>query len=205
MAITVDWPNKVVLSTASIPDIVAFKDDLRLLEESEVGVLYPPILTYKKVDLGGGGFFHAVDFINGYQLKFPNPGNFSIIGNIGATVVPVAGVFVDRTKASAFATVAGGGGGATSSPPLYVEGIEYQRPQGVVVTDGTNSSLVFKVSFVEEPPADFGGALILFVSGPVKHQTRKVSAFNTTSDFVTVTQGFTQTPAPGDAFVLITF
>lgn len=109
MTITVDWANKLVLSTASITDIVAFKDTLREFEDDDVGMLYDPIIAYKRVDLGGGSYFHDLPFINGYQLKFPNPGNYTVIGNIGATIVPVAGVFVDRTKAAAFATVAGSG------------------------------------------------------------------------------------------------
>jgi len=108
--ITIDWTNKLVNSTASITDIVAFKDIVRDLEDNDDGMLYPPVITYKRLDLGGGAYFHAVDFINGYQLKFPNPGNYTVVGNIGATIVPVAGVFVDRTKSAAFATVSGTGG-----------------------------------------------------------------------------------------------
>ena len=110
MTISVDWAAKLVLSTASITDIVAFKDAIRALEDDDVGMLYDPIITYKRLDLGGGAFMHGVDVVNGYQLKFPNAGNYTIVGNIGATIVPVAGVFVDRTKAAAFATVAGTGG-----------------------------------------------------------------------------------------------
>lgn len=110
MSITVDWANKLVLSTASITDIVAFKDTIRDLEDDAIGMLYDPIITYKRLDLGGGAYFHGVDFVNGYQLKFPNAGSYTVIGNIGATIVPVAGVFVDRTKSAAFATVAGTGG-----------------------------------------------------------------------------------------------
>lgn len=109
MTISVDWENKLVLSTASIPDIVAFKDTIRDFEDDDVGMLYPPIITYKRVDLGGGAYFHAVDAINGYQLMFPDAGNYSVTGNIGMPIVPVAGVFVVQTKAAAFATVAGGG------------------------------------------------------------------------------------------------
>ena len=113
MALSLDWSNKWVLSTSSITDIVDFKDTLRIFEASVPGIFYDPILTYKKLDLGGGAFFHGVDFINGYQLKFPTAGNYQIIGNIGADIVPVAGVFVDRTKASAFTTISGSGGGGS--------------------------------------------------------------------------------------------
>jgi hypothetical protein len=112
MTISIDWQNKLVLSTASITDIVAFKDTIRDYEDDDAGVLHDPIITYKRLDLGGGAYFHGVDFINGYQLKFPNAGSYTVVGNIGATIVPVSGVFVDRTKSAAFATVAGEGGAA---------------------------------------------------------------------------------------------
>ena len=111
MSLTADFQNKLILSDASITDIVAFHNDLRDIESSDEGMLYPAVHAYKRVDLGGGAFFHDVPFINGWQLKFPTPGDYTVIGNIGATIVPVAGVFVDRTKAAAFATVAGSGGG----------------------------------------------------------------------------------------------
>ena len=112
MAITIDWVNKLVLSDASITDIVAHHDTLREYEDDAVGMLYPAIISYKVLDLGGGAFFYGLDYINGYKLKFPNPGNYTVIGNIGAEIVPVAGVFVDRTKSAAFATVSGSGGGS---------------------------------------------------------------------------------------------
>lgn len=121
MTISIDWVNKRVVSTASIADIVAFKDTLRDFEDDDIGVLYPPIITYKRLDLGGGAFFHAVDFINGWQLQFPNAGNYTVIGNINATIVPVAGVFVDRTKSAAFATVAGSGGGGASAADIAAQ------------------------------------------------------------------------------------
>jgi hypothetical protein len=124
MAISVDWQAKRVISTASITDVVAFKDAIRDLEDDATGMLYDSIITYKRVDLGGGAYFHAVDFINGYELYFPNAGNYTIIGNINAAIVPVAGVFVDRTKAAAFATVAGSGGGGSTPEQIWEHVIE---------------------------------------------------------------------------------
>lgn len=118
MAITIDWENKLVLSTASIPDIVAFKETIREFEDDAIGMVHDPIIKYKRIDLGGGAYFHDVPFINGYQLIFPNPGNYVVIGNIGATIVPVAGVFVDRTKSAAFATYDSGGGSTTSQQDI---------------------------------------------------------------------------------------
>ncbi len=115
MTITIDWTNKLVLSDASITDIVVFKETIREFEDDAEGVLHDPIIAYKRVDLGGGAYFHDVPFINGYQLKFHNPGNYTVIGNIGATIVPVAGVFVDRTKSAAFATTSSGGSGPSAA------------------------------------------------------------------------------------------
>lgn len=114
MTISVDWLNLVVESDASILDLPAFKDELRALEASDVGVLYPSILTYKRVDLGGA-YFHAVDFINGWQVKFPAAGNYTIQGNLNAAIVPVAGVYVERKTSAAFATTATGGSGPSTS------------------------------------------------------------------------------------------
>ena len=125
MAITVQWVEKLVESTASITDLPALKDLLRAEEDTAEGILHDGILTYKKLDLGGGAFFHAVDFINGYVLKFPNAGAYVIDGNLGCEIVPVAGVFVDRTKAAAFATTAIGAEGVTPSQvweDLEIEG-----------------------------------------------------------------------------------
>jgi hypothetical protein len=53
-------------------------------------------------------------------LRFPVAGNYTVIGNIGATIVPVAGVFVDRTKAAAFSTIAGGSSGGASASDIAV-------------------------------------------------------------------------------------
>lgn len=115
MAISVDWTNKLVLSTASITDIIAFKDTIRDLEDDDAGMLYDPIISFKQLDLGGGAYFYGVDFINGYQLKFPNTGNYEIVGNIGATIVPVAGVYVERKTSAAFATTSVGGSGPSAA------------------------------------------------------------------------------------------
>jgi hypothetical protein len=114
MAITMDWDNRVVISTSSITDLPAFKDTIRSLEEGETGVLYPPVITYKRLDLGGGGYFHAVDFVNGYELRFEGTGPFVITGNLNCPIVDT-GVQVERTTSAAFATTSteGGGGGLT--------------------------------------------------------------------------------------------
>lgn len=114
MTLSVDWANKIVLSTASITDLPAFKAAIRDLEDDAEGMLYPAVISYKRVDLGSGAYFHAVDLINGYTLKFPNAGNYTINGNLGGTIVPVSGVYVERKTSAAFATTSQGGTGPSA-------------------------------------------------------------------------------------------
>lgn len=117
MALTPDWENRVINSSASVTDIVAFHKSLRQLEASLIGMRYPAIHTYRALDVGGGGFFYSVDFINGWRLRFPAAGNYVVTGNINAEVIGEAGVFVMQTKALAFATTsAAGTGGAGAAP-----------------------------------------------------------------------------------------
>jgi hypothetical protein len=110
MSLSVDWTNKVIESTESILDLPAFKDAIRLLEESEAGILHDPIITYKKLDLGSGAYFHAVDLINSYVLKFIGAGPFYITGNLNGTIVP-NGQHIERKTSAAFATTSTEGGG----------------------------------------------------------------------------------------------
>lgn len=112
MALTADFNSRVIDSSTSITDIVEFHRSLRALEASSAGMLYPIVHTFKAVDLGGGASFYAVDFVNGWRLRFPLTGNYAIVGNINADIVASAGVFIERTKALAFATSNAGGGGA---------------------------------------------------------------------------------------------
>ena len=114
MAITVNWSTKVIDSTASITDLPAFHAELRDLEDDATGAIYPVTHSWKALDLGGA-FFYGLELLNGYQLRFPNPGNYTIQGNLGGTVVPVAGVYVERKTSAAYTTTSIGGSGPTAS------------------------------------------------------------------------------------------
>lgn len=116
MALTFDWSNKVVESDDSITDLPAFHAALRAAEDDAVGMLYPTIHTWKALDLGEGGFFYQADFINGWQLKFPNAGAYTIRGNLNAPIISVPGVYVERKTSSAFTTTSAEGGGGGSGP-----------------------------------------------------------------------------------------
>ena len=115
MTISVDWQNKIINSTASITDLPVFHAVLRDLEDDATGAIYPVTHTWKALDQGGGAFMYQLDLINGYQLKFPNAGNYTISGNLKATIVPVAGVYVERETSAAYITTAVGGSGPSAS------------------------------------------------------------------------------------------
>ena len=114
MTITVDWANKLVLSTASITDAVVCHETLRDLEDDPEGVIHPVTHTWKALDIGSGAYLYQIDLINGYQWKFPNAGNYTMIGNINGTIVPVAGVYVERKTSAAFVTTSVGGYGPSA-------------------------------------------------------------------------------------------
>ena len=115
MALTFDAATLTIESTASITDLPAFHAALRDWEDSAATAVYPVTHTWKALDLGAGAFFYQADLANGWKLKFPTPGNYTINGNLNATITPVAGVYVERKTSAAFATTAVGGSGPTAA------------------------------------------------------------------------------------------
>ena len=115
MALTFDPADKVIDSSESILDLPAFHAALRDWADGEVGAIHPVTHTWKALALGGGAFMYGLDFINGWQLRFPTPGNYTVQGNLNATILPVAGVFVERKTAAAYATTAIGGSGPSAA------------------------------------------------------------------------------------------
>ncbi len=112
MALTFDYANLVIESDASITDLPAFHAACRDAEDSATGMFYPVTHTWKALDLGGA-FFYQADLSNGWTLKFPTPGNYTILGNLNGTIVPVAGVYVERKTSAAYITTAIGAAGVT--------------------------------------------------------------------------------------------
>ena len=112
MALSANFATKVITSTTSITDVVAFHLALRDIEDDPLAMVYPVVHTYKEIDLGGS-VFPAVAFINGWTLQFPT-GNFEIRGgNVAATINPVANCYVKYTASAAYAVTSIGAGGAT--------------------------------------------------------------------------------------------
>lgn len=110
MAITIDWANGIIESTASITDLPAFHAALRDLEDDSTGAIFPVTHTWKALDLGGGAFFYQADLINGYRLKFIGAGPFQISGNLNGAIIDT-GVQIERKTSAAFATTEVGGSG----------------------------------------------------------------------------------------------
>ena len=112
MALSANFATKVITSTTSITDVVAFHLALRDIEDDPLAMVYPVVHTYKEIDLGGS-VFPAVAFINGWTLQFP-AGNWEIRGgNVSATINPVANCYVKYTASAAYAVTSVGAGGAT--------------------------------------------------------------------------------------------
>lgn len=114
MSLTFDTVNRVIDSTASITDLPAFHAALRDWEDSPDGAIHPVTHTWKAMDQGEGAFLYQADLINGWMLKFPTPGNYTITGNLKGDIIPVAGVYVERTRATAYTTTSVGGSGPSA-------------------------------------------------------------------------------------------
>jgi len=115
MALTFDHANLVIESTASITDLPVFHAALRDWEDSDVGVVHPVTHTWKALALGGGGFMYQADLVNGWALKFPTAGNYTINGNLKGSIIPVAGVYVERETSTSYVTTAIGGSGPSAA------------------------------------------------------------------------------------------
>ena len=111
--ISIDWPNKIIESDASILDLPAFHATLRDLEDDAAGAIHPVTHRWKALDLGGGAFFYQADLINGYALKFIGTGPFQISGNLKGSIIDTS-VQVERTTSAAFSTTAVGGSGPSA-------------------------------------------------------------------------------------------
>ncbi len=84
---------------------------------------------------------------------------------------------------------------------------------GKVAADGSNSATSFKVSIASYGAGnllttqtdDAAKALIRFISGDLAGQIRKVTAWNSSTGFLTVDAAFTGAPSAGDGFLLVNY
>lgn len=74
---------------------------------------------------------------------------------------------------------------------------------GAVVSDAGNTSSTFKTNLSESSNDHWKDALLVFTTGSLLGQVKKITAFNATTDFVTVSPAFTAAPSAGDLFIVI--
>lgn len=77
-------------------------------------------------------------------------------------------------------------------------------PLVTVVADGGNSATSFKINSTVAATDFWADAWLSFETGALAYQVKRVSAFNVTTDFITVVGGFTGAPAAGDTARLVT-
>lgn len=88
--------------------------------------------------------------------------------------------------------------------PIRVTLLTSADPSGTCVTDGSNTASTFKTDRTETTDNYWRDALIMWTSSSgLIHQVKRVSAYNGTTKFITVSSPFTGTPANGDRFVLV--
>lgn len=79
----------------------------------------------------------------------------------------------------------------------------YTPPVGAVVADGSNTASTFKTNRTEATDDHWKDALLLFTSGSLAGQVKKISGYNGTTKFVTMIAAFTGAPSGADTFLLV--
>ena len=132
MAISVDWPNKVItvprsyltLVSGSIYqlDVEQFRLDLKNLEDDELGIVFED--THRRnapVTLAGTTYAQTFEVINGYTITFQDVGTpyrVSITGannNIADVTNVNTNVSLQTNNSAGLIVVSGGGGGGPTA------------------------------------------------------------------------------------------
>lgn len=79
-------------------------------------------------------------------------------------------------------------------PPVYY---------GSIVADGSNTSGTFKTDLTESATDHWKDALLVFLTGSLAGQVKKVGGFNPTTDFITTVTAYTAAPSASDRFMLV--
>ncbi|MEO2054745.1 MAG: hypothetical protein ABGX83_05540 [Nitrospira sp.] len=76
-------------------------------------------------------------------------------------------------------------------------------PESAVAIDGGNTASTFKTDLTETATDYWKDVLIKFTSGALKDQVKKISLYNGTTKFITVSEPFTAAPLSGSEFKLV--
>lgn len=77
------------------------------------------------------------------------------------------------------------------------------NPSGTCLTNGSNTSSTFLTDLTDSTNDVWKDNLLLFTTGTLAGQVKKISAYNGTTKFVTLATAFTSAPSNGDRFVLV--
>jgi len=80
---------------------------------------------------------------------------------------------------------------------------EVSNPTGAVVSDSGNSATSFKTNLTQTTDNFWKDAWCKITSGALAGQVKQITGYNGTTKFITVSGGYTSTPAAGVTFELI--
>mgnify|MGYP001611998204 CR=1 FL=1 len=92
--------------------------------------------------------------------------------------------------------------GSTIDPVDIVIGTS-GHPSATVLTDAGNTASTFLTNLTETVNDLWKDNMLLFTTGGLANQVKKVSAYNGSTKFITASTAFTSAPANGDRFLLI--
>lgn len=138
-----------------------------------------------KISKDGGAFANTTN----QPAEIGSTGRYSLVLTAAEMDAAWVHVYVTKTGADDYDSLIGTAG----------------APSGTVVTDAGNLATTFKTDRTEATTDYWKDALLLFTSGTLAGQVKKVSAYNGTTKFVTLSAGFTGTPSAGDRFVFVNF
>ncbi len=131
--------------------------------------------------------------------------DYVVVGDTLAAVTTVGSVTgaVGSVTAEVSADVVKISGDSTAADRL--EAILDATPNGAVVDDNDPdpSTTAFETNLSEATNDHYNGAFVVFTSGALLGQSRKISDYDGTTKVVTVATAFTEAPAGADTFIII--
>lgn len=152
---------------------------------------------------GDNKAFHVGQGI--YRVDWPDEAFNGGIGKKVILIVVCTGVDTTflEVELSAPTDAVAVSGDATAADRL--EATLDAMPSGVVVdeNDPDPTTLLFETNLTEATADHYNGAFVVFTSGALLGQSRKISDYDGTNKIITVATAFTEAPAAADAFIIL--
>ena len=140
-----------------------------------------------------------------YRIDWPDEAFNGGIGKKVNLIVVCTGVDTTylEVELSAPADTVAVSGDATAADRL--EATLDAMPSGAVVDDNDPdpTTLLFETNLAEASNDHYNGAFVVFTSGALLGQSRKISDYDGTTKVLTVATAFTEAPAAADAFIIL--